>query len=158
MCVCALGLTLGGGCRPEAAGQQCYGRATLPGYDPETGVDYFCDERAPIQRHFPEFEDTERLLVVLDKDGPCPTCPAELDELFWQAFLDDVDYLGLAEGEDPDCVNQGYAVERACLTRDQLEGRCAYAVLIASHCALGDVIVPLEPSGSSPTSHTRSRP
>ena len=154
----ALGLALGGGCRPEAAGQQCYERATLHGYDIKTNVGYFCDERTPIQRRFPEFEDTTRLLVILDEDGACPMCPAELDELFWQDFLDRVERQGLAEGEDPDCVNRGYAIEKACMTPDQLEGSCAYAVTIASHCALGDLIVPLEPSGPSPTGRDRSRP
>ena len=154
----ALGLALGGGCGPESAGQQCYERATLPAVDPETGVGYLCDEPIPIQRRFPEFEDTTRLFLVLDDMDTCPMCPVELDELFWQDFLDRVERQGLAEGEDPDCVNRGYAIERACLTVNQQEGSCAYTALIATHCALADLIVPLEPSDPSPTGRDRSRP
>ncbi len=153
-----LGVALAGGCRPEAAGQECYGQQTLPPYDSETGVAYICDEAFPVPRRFPEFEDTELVNLTLDEVDTCPMCPAELDELFWQAFLDEVDDLGLAEGEDPDCVNQGYAIEIACLSQMQEEGSCRYRAIVASHCALADLIIPLEPSGSSPANHTRSRP
>ncbi len=139
------GLFLGFACGPEPT-QQCYSRATLPGYDVETGVLRTCDVEHPIPRKHPEFEDTAHVLVTIPKDGNCPMCPWELDEIFWQAFLDELEDRGLEDGEDPDCVNQGYAIEIACLTMAQQPDTCTYSAIVASHCTLGPNYTPVRPS------------
>ncbi len=140
-------------CGSDDAAQQCYEQATLPGYDFETGVVRTCDVEEPIPRRFPEYEDTEIVDVSIPRDGECPMCPEELDDLFWQAFLLEMQDRGLADGEDPDCAKQGYAIEIACLGMNQLPGTCTYYAVVASHCTLRGqktpVLPPLDRLGES---------
>lgn len=146
-----LGLLLGmvGGtaasCGTDRGSLECYGTAEGPAYDPESGMVWICDEPTPLPRKYPQFEDTELLMVRLEGQDECPMCPWELDQLFWQAFLEQVDDRGLAEGEDPDCIRQGHAIEIACLVQPLHDGKCAYHAVVASHCTLGPVQSPVQP-------------
>ncbi len=114
----AMGLAIGCGSGREQP--ICYDAVDRTDFDPEFGEVWVCDELLPIARKHPEFTDADVVLVELPREGECPMCAEDLDPLFWQAFLDQVNRLGLAPGEDPNCTDDGYAIEIACRTNSEV--------------------------------------
>ena len=130
-------------CGPNREQPVCYDVVDRTDFDPEVGEAWVCDELLPIERKYPEFTDAELVRIELPRDGACPMCPEDLDSLFWDAFLDDVERYGLASDEDPNCVDDGYAIEIACrIYRRGSDDTCVYQAYVASNCTLGPNYVP----------------
>ena len=129
-------------CGPNGEQPVCYDVVDRTDFDPEFGEVWVCDELLPLDRKYPEFTDAELVRVELPRDGECPMCAEDLDSLFWDAFLDKVEQSGLASDEDPDCVNDGYAIEVACRLDDGASDTCRYEAYLVSHCELAPERIP----------------
>ena len=136
------GVLLGCACGPSPAPERCYD-VVVPDPEPRPPLDIrVCGRSLPTDREHPEFEDGSIVRAELPGGEGCPMCADELDAVFWDAFLDLVEVRGLDDEEDPDCVNQGYAIEVACRIDDGSSNSCRYEAYLVSHCTLGPNYVP----------------
>ena len=137
---CALLLV---GCGPSAQQERCYDVVTRDAEPPPPLEVRVCGHTLPIDRQYPEYEDVWIARIEREKvDDRCPMCAEDLDPLFWQSFREEIERVGLASDEDPDCIDQGYAIELACRIGDDVVDTCVYEALLVSNCTLAGDYTP----------------